>query len=784
MRNTFKLIIRSLVRKPMTTTINLLGLSVSLALVLILSAYSFSEFSTDKFHQNHENIFIIQPGKGWLYTPAILKPVIDNSLEGVEKLIRVRDKWKAPVYQFGQNNPLESDLIFADSDFFEVFDYKALEGDLKTALSEPMSLVISEKLARRLFGEKPALGKTVKLDDKHLLTVSAVFKDQALNSIFSFNSITNIETVKKVQPNPSDFTHWNYNNYQTFLQLNNHVNKTEIAKNIVKLFPESNRERLSQLKLVELSKIYFANRDQHISYLKFGNKQNVIYLALVAMLVLIVALVNFINITASHWHDKIKQTGVMKVIGAWRPTIIVQMLLETFLLFTFALFLGYCFVFLSSTYLARKTEIVFSPELFMSPGFLLISISLVTLLSILCGIVPALRIAYSATLINLKKKVTLKTQKSFGKGIMVSLQFVVTIVLILFTILVQKQVDYGNNNIGINQESIIGVPLTKQMVGKKDVLKESLLAKANVEEVVFTQYYPGKMNSGWSSTFQINGEEIRAVFRTFSADAGFFDIMGLELTEGRFYHDHLETDKYKVVVNHQFLKEFGITEPIGFVLPQYRRPDYEIVGVVKDFHFKSVNEPIAPLVIRNDDIQSSVALVRLKTENFKALKITYENIRGLTAELSPSFPVNVTFFDQAVEAMYQSEIKFRRAFTMFSICAIVISCMGILAMSLFATRQRIKEIGIRKVNGAKVYEILAMLNKDFIKWVVIAFVIACPIAYYAMNKWLENFAYKTTLSWWIFALAGVLALGIALLTVSFQSYKAAIRNPVEALRYE
>jgi putative ABC transport system permease protein len=209
----------------------------------------------------------------------------------------------------------------------------------------------------------------------------------------------------------------------------------------------------------------------------------------------------------------------------------------------------------------------------------------------------------------------------------------------------------------------------------------------------------------------------------------------------------------------------------------------EIVGVVKDFHYKSVNEPISPLIIKNDPT-ASCCLVRFQTSDFKSLHQTIQEIKTAAAELSPSFPVEISFLDQAIENLYQSELQFRRTFSLFAGCAIVICCLGILAMSLITCQRRIKEIGIRKVNGARVSEVMTMLNRDFVKWVAIAFIIATPIAYYAMQKWLENFAYKTELSWWIFALAGLLALGIALLTVSWQSWKAATRNPVEALRYE
>jgi putative ABC transport system permease protein len=211
--------------------------------------------------------------------------------------------------------------------------------------------------------------------------------------------------------------------------------------------------------------------------------------------------------------------------------------------------------------------------------------------------------------------------------------------------------------------------------------------------------------------------------------------------------------------------------------------DFEIVGVVKDFHFKPVNQQIVPLVVRNDS-KASYCLAKIQSVSFKSLINAIQTIKATASELSPSFPVEVTFFDQAIENMYRSELQFRRTFSLFAICAIVICCLGILAMSLSACQRRIKEIGIRKVNGAKISEILAMLNKDFVKWVAIAFVIACPIAWYAMDKWLDNFAYRTELSWWIFTLAGFIALGIALLTVSWQSWRTATTNPVEALRYE
>jgi putative ABC transport system permease protein len=362
------------------------------------------------------------------------------------------------------------------------------------------------------------------------------------------------------------------------------------------------------------------------------------------------------------------------------------------------------------------------------------------------------------------------------------MQFTIAIVLIAFTALIQKQVKFGSTNLGFNQKNIIGIKLTPQLNQKKEVLKKLLLGKAAISEVSFTQFYPGKDIFQWGVQMDLNGEKKQLDFDTFSADAWFFEMMGLQLVSGRFYTDDLSTDNGKVVVNETFLREHNFINPVGSKFIMGKR-GFEIIGVVKDFHFKPVSQPITPLAIRNESY-ASYCLANMQSVKFKSLNSVIQDIKATASELSPSFPVEVNFFDQAVDNMYQSELQFRRTFSLFAGCAIVICCLGILAMSLFVCQRRIKEIGIRKVNGAKISEILAMLNKDFIKWVAIAFVIACPIAWYAMHKWLQNFAYKTGLSWWIFGLAGMLALIIGLLTVSWHSWRAATRNPVEALRYE
>jgi putative ABC transport system permease protein len=476
----------------------------------------------------------------------------------------------------------------------------------------------------------------------------------------------------------------------------------------------------------------------------------------------------------------------MKIIGASRSTIILNVLSESLLLFIMSLFIAVILVGMINPFIQNYTGIRFNPQFIYSAGFILLSIAIVFVLSILFSIIPALRISSSNAIDNLKKTIEQPVSNSFLGGVLVTTQFIIAIVLLAFTVLVQKQVNFGSSNLGFNQDNIIGIKLTPQLNAKKEVQKKLLHEKPTVERISFTQYYPGKQISHWGSVQEINGEKKPLSFDTFNADAAFFGMLGLQLTQGRFYSEDLTTDTKKMVVNESFLRENKMDNPIGakFVMGMGMNVGLsEIIGVVKDFHYKAINEPIVALVIQNEP-NAFYCLVSLRTTDFNSLHRTIDGIKAASSELSPSFPVEISFFDQAVENMYKSELEFQRTFSLFAGCAIVICCMGILAMSLFMCQRRIKEIGIRKVNGATITEVITLLNKNFVKWVAIAFVIATPIAWYTMHKWLENFAYKTELSWWIFALAGLLALGIALLTVSWQSWKAATRNPVEALRYE
>lgn len=778
-----KTIILNFIRNPVTSLINLLGLAVSMTLIIILSIYCYSELCTDNFHVNGKRVYLYGLSEDRIYTPGILKDYIDMSIPDVAATVRISGTWEAPVFQAHNREPFISDLIYADEDFFKLFTYNFIEGTPETALQEPMAVVITKTLARKLFGSEKALDKNILLNNNKSLTVSAVVEEPKTNSCLSFNAVTSVATRKIIQYEPGEYTEWGWRDFQTFLLLNEGVDPDETAEKILALFPEDNKESFKDVGLTPLKKIYFSKFKLYGSnYLISGDKKKIQILVLVAVLVLIIALINFINISTSAWQKKIKQTGIRKILGAKRSQLLLDVLGESFIFFLAAFAISVGLVNLITPYIHTYAGIYYNQELTYSSGFIILSILVIVFLSALFSIIPSLRISSSRAVDNLKSAGRpVKTDFSFI-SIFVTIQFVIAIVLIAFTLLVQKQIRFGSNNLGFNQKNIIGINMTEQLAQKKDVLKNLLMEMPEINEVTFTQYYPGKDISQWGAQLDITGEKKQVNFFTFSADAAALNILKLKLVSGRFYNDSLSSDKGKVVVNETFLREHNLIDPIGNNISMGKR-NYEIIGVVKDFNFQPVSQPVSSLVIRND-FSASVCLVSNQNSNYKSLNKTFNKIKKTASDLSPSFPVNVSFFDHAIKDMYQSESRFRWIFSLMAGCAILISCLGILAMSLFVCQRRVKEIGIRKVNGAKVSEILAMLNKDFVKWVVIAFVISVPVAWYIMYKWLQNFAFKAELSLWIFALTGLMVLGIALLTVSWQSWHSATRNPVEALRYE
>ncbi|MBN2745164.1 MAG: ABC transporter permease [Bacteroidales bacterium] len=763
---------RKLYRKPLNPLINIVGLSLSLATVIFLAAYSYSELTVDKFHKNGENIFLLTQSVEGAGMVDILPYVLKEELAGIPDVvssIRVREQSKTS-YQVGTNSPAISDRRFVDDTFFDFFSYKAVYGDLRTALKNPMSLVLSSDEALKLFGNRNPVGEIVKMDDEHLLTVTAVVEKPKQKSSFYFKSIIPLASFYVLNPDEKlELTKWGSSYYQILIELRPESNISTIEKAVAALYP-NNLNKSEIVKCIPLANIYS-------DYIAPGSKINIIVLLSVAFLVLLIATINYLTLSFTQFTNKLKQTAIKSIIGANRWYLLRYYLLESFVIYILSLAVAYILLMVFTNPIKQYTDIDFNSDIFYSPLVILSVISICVALSLISTVIPAIKLNLKSILENVKSNKS--KQLSSSQGLLMVVQFSASIALIAFTFLINSQIKFGTSQVSFPKNQIVTIKLNPDLKKQIAVLKNELKQVANIEEFALSNYDEMTAVSDLNYfNITVNGQKRKVFCNNIDADGEFINIMKLKCVKGKLFKTDVGSDKGAIVVNEEFIRYNNLTEPIGLKIF-----GHEIIGVVEDFHFQDVNKPISPLLIWNqkNDIN---AYVKTNSTDFNSLQKVYKQTKIICANLSPNFPVEIDFFDNAVRKMYSKEIQFRNTFSLFSMIAIFICSIGILALSIYTSQSRIKEIGIRKVNGAKISEILELLNKDFVKWVVIAFVIATPIAWYAMNKWLESFAYKTTLRWWIFALAGLLALGIALLTVSFQSWKAATRNPVEALRYE
>lgn len=786
MKHILKFIYRNFRKNLVVNLINVGGLTLSMAIVIMLTAYCYSELMTDRHHDNYDQTFLISSNhkdRGIVAnTPGVLANHLQTTIPKVQKTIRIMGTWNPSSIGTENGESFRTKLVFADDGFFDVFKYQPVEGNLNKALREPMSAIIISSEAIRLFGKTDVIGQTLIINNEYLVKVTAVIDESQSNSFLAFNIILPISSIPQIPITDSDFTNWNNSFCMTFIQLEKETNHENTEEVIAKMLQDNTNKNnpAVDVSLLPVNEIYYAGIDN--SFLDFiipGNKSKVLILLLVALLIFLMAIINYLNISSYGLTERLHQTGILKIVEASGTQLLRNNLFEATLIFILSFWFAFMLAEILRPGIYYYTGMKFANNLFFSPSFISVSLLVALLCGLLSNLSNAIKIAAFHPIHSIRKRFNLKNNKGLYQGALVIIQFCATISLISFTILVHKQIEFGGNDLGFTKENTLAIKLTGQL--KKEVLRDKLSSQANVDEISFSRFYPGKSFSNWGGLMSVNDEEKRVLFSTFDADTNFIHIMGIDLVSGRNFSSRDMLDKNKVIINEAFASEYNIDLPIGKTINI--KDEYEIIGVIKDFHFMSKNYAIGPLVLLNRGY-ATYALVSTHTENFKELSHTAEGIKGICAELSPDSPVEVSFLNDAVENMYQSEIQFRRTFTFFATCAIFISCLGILALSLFTGQQRTKEIGIRKVNGAHVEDILLLLNKDFIKWVAIAFFIATPIAWFSMNLWLESFAYKTEISWWIFIVGGCTALLIALVMVSWQSWSAARKNPVDALRYE
>ena len=785
-----KLIFRMLKRQIATSSINIFGLAIGFTFVILAGVYAFSEMSFDRFHKNHNLIYRVEWSSHNMNTTCSTSGIMsswvkENIPEVVHSARILNDNnfgyvERNIVYnqtKYNINNPL-----IVDYDFFSMFSFGVLSGEVKSFSTDKYSVALSKPLAKRIFGNENPLGRAIEYKGE-TFTVKAVMDEIPLNSSIRFD-------ILLPASNLPDFVtmDWRNGTLQTFIQRDKLVPANQLQQKISSELTSvynslgyTEQTSSGNYQLNPLDKIYYSD-SSFDNVCVHGNHKTTLMLISLVSIVLLIALLNYANTILSGASESIKKIGVRSVNGSSRANnirfLVYQAVLPSVIAVTIAFLVSYPVKNILGSFLN-----VAMPNLKFS--YFIIALLIGALTGVLVGLFPALK--FTSYKITSSLKETNNSGKKVNRigNVFSVAQFAASIALIIsvFTIYKQMNFVFTESSKNLTDGAVIYMPIANRSTQTAPNIKrieESLKRLPEIEDISTCLHIPGDerySNLGGIPLVKKAEEELIRINHNM-VGADYPKTMGFELVKGRFFNGNTTSDNLSYIVNEVFIRKHGIQDISNTLLN-----GSPIIGVVKDFHYNSLHNEIEPLAIRYEESSQSKIVVKLASAN-TSLNETVSKIRHATDEIDNTAISDVRFLDQHVAKLYEKEIQISNILLVLALFSILISGMGLFSMSMLISKMRTKEIGIRKVNGAKVSEILTMLNKDFVKWVIIAFVIATPVAWYAMNKWLENFAYKTNLSWWIFALAGILALGIALLTVSWQSWRAATRNPVEALRYE
>jgi len=788
LKNTF----RALRKNLQHTIINILGLAVGISAFILIMSYLTNELSYDNFHKNSDNIYKVCLDKDFS-TLAPLGHLLHNQFPEIKNIARLDRN-----YGFGEKVTLTDrtainpkgftfkNIVFADSSFFNIFSFNSVYGNLETALKSPYTIVLTQNTASKLFGNLNPIGKTIGAIDERGrynqdYVVTAVIEDVPANSSINFNGLASFSSLSLMKPNGSDVNDDWYNwGYDTYIQLNGATNIHEFEQKVNAFWiskseklKTNNSDMVSSLSLVALNKVPFHN----------NNKRSFIYLlAGIGLLIVAIAIINFVNLTIAKFPASAKEIGIRKLLGSSKKKLISQIMVETLVVSLFAVIIAILLAELIKPLATQLIGLRFSIDYWGQPLIIPLLFAGAILIGIIAGTYPAIYFSSFKPLKIIRNESTNTGKGSIFNYGLVIFQFLIAIILIASTILIQKQVEFlKSKDLGFNDKNIISIQPNKQIADKYDLFRQKVLEHPGITDITASS-----MELGNGFNMEINSEfngETKS-FKVLTVDPDFVKTMNINLREGRNFAWDTESDKYRtVIINKTMAKEFGLDPAIDKEITMLSNIKAKVIGVMNDFHAESFHKTIEPSLLWYAPKVCGIGVINMKI-NPAYFENSIESVQKIWAEISPDIPFEYHSLDKSYASLYKSEVTFSRLIGFCSILSIFISCLGLFGLITHIAKCRTKEIGIRKVNGARVSEILTMLTRDLVKWVAIAFVIATPVAWYAMNKWLENFAYKTELRWWIFALAGLLALGIALLTVSWQSWKAATRNPVEALRYE
>ena len=778
--NNLKIAYRNLIRNKGYSFINISGLAIGMACTLLLLLWVNHELSYDKFHEKEKQLYQIvnwQTYSGQEYGwPNIPGKLVDAMKEKTPEIVRATNynPWgdKSLFVMNGIKNYEE--VHHADADFFQMFSFPLVKGSAEKVFEDPYSLVLTEKIVKKYFGDDDPVGQIVRLDDKYDIKITGVLKDLPSNSEFDFDLIMPFEFKKKTY---DGWKHWGNHSYSGFVELDANSNFDEVNAKLSSFYVDNvDEESTERISLFPVSKTHLYSLDG-----KETNMKHIRMFMIIALFILLIACFNFMNLSTARAAKRAKEIGLKKAIGSSKAQLIRQFLFESvlvsFIAINFAIILVRLFMPEFNNILGQKLQLDYSDW-----RFLVMMFSVVIVTGLLAGAYPAFYLTSYKTVEVLKGVTSTGKNGAKFRKVLVVFQFALTVILLISTLIISLQTEYVKTaSTGIDKSNVAFVVLNGSMKDNKSSIKEELLRDPSINAATYVSHLPIGIYSNGGGFEWNNDESTHDVLIThFYADPDFPDVFKTPIVEGRYYSkDHFAADTGNLIVNETLARMIDKESAVDKIIKRSGKPR-RIIGVVKDFNFKSLHRKIEPMVFFPHEYYWHLCIKIEPHSHSRALT----HIDEVCQKYNPGFPTVINFLEDRYTSQYKEEESTIAILKYFTILAIIISCLGLFGLASFMAEEKTKEIGVRKVLGANVGNLVGLFSKEFTKWVFLANLIAWPVAWYFMNKYLTRYAFHIDMPWWVFFSIAFMVFAIAILTVSYQSWKSATRNPVESLKYE
>jgi putative ABC transport system permease protein len=796
-KNYLYIALRNIKKHKGYSLINIIGLAIGMACCILITSYVLYELSYDNYHENSDRIYRLksdaQIGDNHLHIPKSSPPMAGYMVENYPEVLsatRLRELGNVPL-RYRENQFYEGRIFYADNSFFDIFTFPLLKGDPKTALKTAYTAVITEDTARKYFGDEDPIGKVITVDESVDFTITGIISNVPRNSHFIFDMLCSFET--HAQNNPMSMVNWLSLNYYTYIMIQRGSDPGTLEQKLPDMITSNAGNILNAVKgelklsLQPLTSIHLHSRlEQEIS--ATSNIAYIYIFSAIAMFIMFIACMNYMNLATARSVKRSQEVGMRKVLGAHRAKIIRQFLSESLVTSSISCVIALLFVEVALPLFRAVSGIVLRINYIENPWLIPGLLGLTMVVGLVAGSYPAFFLSSFQPIRILKGSLRTGTRSAHFRGVLVIVQFTISIVLIIGTIITFNQLKYMKNKaLGFDKEQILIISISDEStVESLAPFKEELKHHPGVIYVAASSHVPGQTT--YYNPFLPEGFTRDEMFwmGQLNVDSDFIPTMGIELLAGRNFSLELQTDQIQsVIINETAAKRYGWEDPVGKTIGAVSNDGAIskrlVIGLVKDFHIESLHREISPLLITNNTEW-------LNTLSIRVAKYNIPETLGFLSERwkqhNPMRPFQYFFLDDSFDAQYRADERLSKIFSYFSILAIFIACLGLFGLASYTAEQRTKEIGIRKVLGATISGIIKLLTKEFSKWILVANIISWPVAYFAMRKWLQGFAYRTNIEFYIFVLSAVIALAIAFLTVSYQALKAAKADPVKSLRYE